>query len=439
MKLIKRMQLLFVLLLVCIGRGIVSEIDLSLTEANRLALEQNQSLQITKEQYKASLARVKQSEAKNSPQMGIELKPSTGIGGGNTSLRTQIGFNFSQPLPGSPDLIAATKINDLDLRLADRGLQETRRQLLWQVETAYYNLLKAEQLLLASNEGVRRAEAQLKTSQLQEEVGTGTRLDVMRMQVALARSKQGQLEAQNNVRKASSALTFLLGLPADTIFKTSKPESSSEIPPMKKAFALIANRREVFELEAAVQKAKLALEQAQRQKEMKLSLVSSFTQGKGDLSLGIDKQSINGNIAVAPLQKSSQPAGWEIGVQASWNLADGGAKDAAIEEAEAFLASQQGQLLNKMTELEQEIRSLYWDLEAVQAKLNTAEANLNTTKEAWDVAKLKFDSDAGSASELLDVEVSLAEAQAEYINAYFDFLIKQRQLLFNLCLEGEVL
>lgn len=162
MKLIKRMQLLFVLLLVCIGRGIVSEIDLSLTEANRLALEQNQSLQITKEQYKASLARVKQSEAKNSPQMGIELKPSTGIGGGNTSLRTQIGFNFSQPLPGSPDLIAATKINDLDLQLADRGLQETRRQLLWQVETAYYNLLKAEQLLLASNEGVRRCICQLK-------------------------------------------------------------------------------------------------------------------------------------------------------------------------------------------------------------------------------------------------------------------------------------
>ena len=429
----KIMQLFFLLCFLC--GAMASDLNLPLNGAKRLALEQNEALQTAKNQYLANLARIKQSEAKLEPQIGMDLKPSTNIGD-NVSLRTQISFSFSQPNPSSPELVANLKTNQLDLQIANRSLKEAQRQLLWQVETAYFNLLKAEQLLVASTEGVRRAESQLKTAELQEEVGTGTRLDVMRMQLALSRSKQGQLEAQNNVRKVSSQLALLLGLPAETRFVPSKPEAKVEIPPLEEAFALLANRSEVMDLQAAVQKAELAVEQAQRQSEMKLSLVSNYNKGWGDLSLGVDKYSFSGNLALQ--NRQSQSPGWDIGVQASWKLADGGGAAAAVEEAELLLASHRGQLKSKNSDLEQELCSFYWDLEAAEAKLKTSAINLNTTKEAWDVAKLKFDHDAGSASELLDVEVSLVEAQTEYINASFDYLSKQRQLLYNLCLEGEV-
>jgi outer membrane protein TolC len=436
MKIIKKIQLFLLLVLALGSKGIANEIELSLTEAKRIALEQNKSLQVAEQQYQAGLARVKQSEAKNSPQIGLVVKPTTSIGE-NASVRGQVGLNFSQPYPSSPDLAAAIKTHEFDLQIAERARKEAQRQLLWQVETAYFNLLKANQLLAATDESLRRAKAQLETSQLQEEVGTGTHLDVMRMQVALARSKQSQLEAQNNVRKASANLALLLGLPVDSAFITSTP-ASSEVPSQNEALTMVADRSELLDLEAAVEKAKLALEQVQRQKEMKLSLISSYNHGKGDLSLGIDKNSISGSIQVSPnsLPQSGQ---WQIGIEARWDLADGGAGDASIREAQAIVFGQQEQLQNKAIELEQEIRSLYWDLEVVESKLETADANLNIAKETWDIAKLKFDNGVGSASELLDVEVSVAEAQAEYINTYFDWLIKQRQLLFNLCSEGEVL
>lgn len=430
----KIMQLLFLLCLVCGVRA--NKLTLPLNEAKRLALEQNQSLKIAEDRYKASLAQVKQSDAKNAPQIGLELKPTTSIRDG-LSLRTQVGLSFSQPRTGSPQMAKLEKISRFDLEIADRALEEVQRQLLWEVETAYFNLLKAEQLLLARDEGVRRAQAQLQTAELQEELGVGTRLDVMRMQVSLSRSKQSQLEAQNNVRRACLNLAILVGLPLETTFITSSPELTVKIPALDQALGLITSHSEILDQYVAVEKAKLALEEVQRQKEMKFALVSNYNIEWGTLSLGMDKDSLSGNIAFQ--NSRSQTSNWEVGVQASWNLADGGGRDAAILEAEKLLASQRGQLQSKLTELEQKLRGLYLDLEVAEAKLQTSEANLKTAKEAWNVAKLKYDNDAGSVSELLDVEVTLVEAQTEYINTYFDHLLKQSELRFNLCLEEEVL
>jgi outer membrane protein TolC len=413
-------------------------VSISLSEAQKLAQEQNQGLKIAQDQYQTSQARVQQSQAKNSPQIGLSLKPSTGIGPGS-SLRAQFGLDFTKALPGSSALAVADKTNQLDRQIADRALAEARRELMLQVETAYFNLLKAEQILVARDENLKRSELQLKTSQLQEKAGTGTKLDVMQMQVALSESKQSHLEAQNSVRKTSAALAILLGLPSDAEIKVSKPELKIQIPSLDEALTLLNNRSEVLDQQAAIEKAQLAVGEAERQKEMELSFFGSLSQEKGDLTLNLSRQNVGANLSLDPLQETNVSSGWQVGVQASWDLVDGGVKDAAIAETQFQLSGEKGRLTQLMTQLEQEIRALYWDLEALQARVKTAEDNLSTSKEAWNAAKMKFEYGSGSASEVVDFEVALTEAETGLINANFDYLLQQRQLLFNLCLEEETL
>ncbi|HQD40963.1 MAG TPA: TolC family protein, partial [Bacillota bacterium] len=417
-------------MLIVVCTAAFAEEVITLQEAKKIALEQSRLVQLAEDQYQANRARVQLNQARNEPQLGISLRPSTTISG-DKPLQAQIGLSFSQPLPGSFALQTAKKTNELDLKMAERGLAESKRQLLLQVETAYFNLLKAEQILFASKEGVKRAQAQVETAKIQEEAGTGIRLDVMRMQVSLSRSRQSQLEAENNVRKANATLANLLGLSPETVLKTSIPDLQVTIPPLEEALSLLERRKEVLDQKAAIKKAELALDEALRNKEMNLSLFTSYSPNKSDLSVSVDRDKISANLTLSPLQ-DTRSSGWQIGAEARWDLADGGAKDAAVAEAQAQLASQKKQLFNLMTELEQEIRNSYWDLEAARVRLETAEANLKTSQEAWNVAKLKYDYGSGSASELLDFEVALTEAETEWINANFDYLLKQRQLLYKL-------
>ena len=136
-------------------------------------LEQSRLVQLAEDQYQANRARStakpgqERTAAGNQPQAKHNHKR-------DKPLQAQIGLSFSQPLPGSFALQTAKKTNELDLKMAERGLAESKRQLLLQVETAYFNLLKAEQILFASKEGVKRAQAQVETAKIQEEAGTGT-------------------------------------------------------------------------------------------------------------------------------------------------------------------------------------------------------------------------------------------------------------------------
>ena len=69
----------------------------------------------------------------------------------------------------------------------------------------------------------------------------------MRMQVSLSRSRQSQLEAENNVRKANATLANLLGLSPETVLKTSIPDLQVTIPPLEEALSLLERRKEVLD------------------------------------------------------------------------------------------------------------------------------------------------------------------------------------------------
>ena len=97
----------------------------------------------------------------------------------------------------------------------------------------------------------------METAKIQEEAGTGDRLDVMRMQVSLSRSRQSQLEAENNVRKANATLANLLGLSPETVLKTSIPDLQVTIPPLEEALSLLERRKEVLDQKAAIKKQNL--------------------------------------------------------------------------------------------------------------------------------------------------------------------------------------
>jgi outer membrane protein TolC len=133
------------------------------------------------------------------------------------------GFTVLQPIyNGGLELVGIEAARALQER-GSHALRDTEQEIASRVKKAYYNVLKAEEMVRLGRETERRTRSYLESIRRKAEAGMRTSADVLRWEAQLASDGGNVVEAENGSAMARAALNEVMGVDLDRTYALEPP------------------------------------------------------------------------------------------------------------------------------------------------------------------------------------------------------------------------
>jgi len=426
----------------------LAERPITLDDAVAVALTQNPTLaQATENLY---FAQGRLSEARSGFNPTVALAP--GESYIHRIAAEAYGIQATLPLDISHLVAAATdqaKFQEIAARL---DINRTRNNVVFQVENAFYAVLRTQALVNVANENLQNSMERLRDAGARYEARAVAYIDVVRAQTDVANDQKGVIQAKNAVSNAIALLANAMGIDVTTNLRVTDKGAVTQPPaaeppqpfdPMKPLPAApttpiqpsdvaeangmvlgpafqsvvneaLTNRPEPMEVDANIAAAKKGVQVARRSELPSLA----FSVGYFDL------RTQSGSFVNEP----------QAYVGFSIPLYDGGVARARVQQANATVSSlitQKRQVVDAVT---LDVQQAYLSL--VQARDQVAVANqaLNQAREGFSLAKVRYQTGVSSRAgispllELSDAQAALTLAEQNQVNAIYDYNAAQAQL-----------
>lgn len=406
----------------------------SLASVARLALDTNLSIAAQRLQAEQARARVKEVRGGLLPRVDAGVTYDRRRDG----LSVQSGFfaeesadgtvQFSQPL-FNEDRWAAFKIEKFNALNARQLLRETELDIIQAAVSAYLNVLLEQTSLQQERYNLTVTNENFRLAKTRVDIGASDKTDLYRWESELANAKQAVLRAKSRVEQQRQQLNRILNRPITETFATSQEtlESPSLLLSDQNLTTLIRDRYSLraltdFFVEQGLERspeikqiqAQIDAEQRQLRSDKRAYWVPDV-----DLTARYNNNIYERRNGGIPADQND----WNIGVELSIPLFEGGARSA--RQTQSRLAVRQGQttLRDTRNSIEQEIRS---QAEATHASYQS----IALSKQSEDAAQRNFDllSDTYNQGQLaitnlLDAQETLLDAREASMNATYSFLI----------------
>jgi outer membrane protein TolC len=406
---------------------------LTLQDSIRIALQNSRSLRTVLEDERKANARVREAKGAGLPQLDISANyrrldrvpkarfPSFDpVSGTFTFNEIEIQpidsgtgtVSLSQVVDISGVVRTATDAASLFSRIANLDVQRTRNDVVLQVKQAFYDVLRAQELVRVAEESLRNAEVRRKLAQAAVDAGVSPKLDVMRAEAAVAAAQQAVITARNALQLAKSAFNNVLGrrvdepvelLPVDE----QVPESADFNQYLQEA---LAKRPEMIQANLGISLAENQITAAKRDQ-----LPTVVVRGQWDF-----------NLKTSTFQPRESSFTTIAAVQ--FKIWDSGQTQGRVEQARADVDKAKITIENVREGIALEVRNAYLGLQEAREKVAVAEKGLQAATESLRVARLRYEAGVSNQLELSDAELAYTQAEQNLVNARYDLRVAWARL-----------
>jgi outer membrane protein TolC len=441
----------FFLILLAIPALAPAQDALSLSDAVRLALRENQALAAADAGSRASADRIEQARGGVLPKVNYEqsftrsdnpvfvfssLLTQHQFGTANFDIgplnRPDFLNNFQsqltvdQPLYDAGQSRHAVRMADLAHRMSAEEQRSVHMQVISNAAQAYYAALLASATLQASDQAVRSAEADLERAQAVHSAGMATDVDVLSVRVHLASVNEQRIDRRAALDVARAALNDALGLPLDTPHRLTTVLSPLDLPDLPLGdleTQASQSRPELRQTRAAVDLAQIQSEAARAALRPQVSVHAAL---ESDAQRLVTRGGIN----------------WLASINLKWNLFNGFADRSAIAEAAHQLARARAEEQQKDSAVRLQVRKAYAALRAAQQRIEVAKASVAEAEESLRITQNRYQAGFSGVTDLLRTETAVLESRTHYLAAVHDQRIAATLLEFaagRLSADSEVL
>ena len=286
------------------------------------------------------------------------------------------------------------------------------QELVFNVSSVYLKIVQLGRLVAAYDARIASLETQAKNVQLLKDVGRAPRLDILKISTLLTRARYERLQVDNRRADAVTLLYTLMGI-----------EIPSAIPELF-AYRVAAESTPgvaALEVEARMHRPEVRIAEQQ--------IASAHA----------EEQSVHGERlpAVSVVGQYYDRAGgdtgffndWNVGVQFTVPILDGGVRRAREEQAGIARVQAEEGARRARLDVGKQVRDAANAQEEATARLQVTEQSIAESTEALAIERLKYEQGVGLITDLLDAESALLTAQADRLQARFDAVIAQLNLL----------
>jgi outer membrane protein len=293
-----------------------------------------------------------------------------------------------------------------EVEASGQELATARADLRLEVTRAFWAIVTAREAVRVLEQAMTWMDARLADVRARFDAGFVPPNDVLLVEAQRAREQVSLIEARNLAAVSEADLARLVGAPDGTAIEVdanlAPPPPQMALPSMLFDEARAARpERAALQLRTRVADEREAAAQAGR-----LPAVSFLT--------GADYARPNPRIFP---REDAWHSSWDVGVSLSWNAWDAGRTRAEVAEAASLGEAVRERLAEFDTTLALEIRQRTLELESARAQIAAAEEGVRASTEARRVVQERFAAGVATATDLLDAQVALLEAELDRTRA----------------------
>lgn len=410
---------------------------LSLSEAEKVALQRQPALAQARGQSEVAEGRVEEARANYLPQATISAtyqrttgnfapRPSALPSGAGTSAPAAWSgttYNYFNAGLAASQLIYDFGQTDGRWRSAaanrDAALlseRAARAQTLLNVRRAYFDARSREELVAVAEEAVRNQERHVNQTEGFVRAGIRPDIDLARVRTDLANARVQLVDARNNDAVAVATLNQTMGVPAGARYDLTDREMA-DVPGEEGGASGLAEGATRGRPEVAA-----LVEQVRAQ-----DLAVAATRGAFGPALSATAGATESGTHIDALVPN-----WFVGLSLAWPILQGGLTRGMVREARGALASlaAQAEVLRLQIRVEAEQAALA--VAAAKANIVAAREALTNARELLRLAERRYETGLGSAIELGDAQLASNTAAAQEVGARYSLATARAQLLFAL-------
>ncbi|MDZ7303630.1 MAG: TolC family protein [candidate division KSB1 bacterium] len=335
--------------------------------------------------------------------INFEQKTST------TNYTPQLRLQFRQPLFTYNKLKTGFQRARLNLENTMQAYTRNQLDIIYNVTTNYYNLLRAQRQAEIDREQVKQSENAYRIAGLKQQAGLLPEVEVLRLEVELANARNSAAASEANLKQNEDAFKILIGLPIEEAVQVAAElDYRPIVVSVERALSEALKRRtELRSDEINVQLRELDVREIDAQSEI-----------KGDLFLryGIFNTEKKFNEAFQNFD-NDRSVKFALNVP----LWDWGKNGAEVQAAQASLESDRLMQKNRYDLIKQEIRAAVRNLQSAQQRLEITQRSEELAEKSYKISLLKFESGDLSSQDLALEQNRLTQARTNSLNAIIDY------------------
>jgi outer membrane protein TolC len=307
-------------------------------------------------------------------------------------------------------------------RTAKESEAEARNGVVYAVKQQYFTLVKAERLAQVSRESERLARDEESRAEALFEVGTVARGDVLKARARRATTQLDRIRAVNQVEIQRSKLKQVIGLkPGAPLYIETVLDENVVLPDSAVAVSTaLSSRPELSRAVAAERAARAGLFGARAKR---------LPEVTGSLSVDRSKNTTRvEELGNGEFDDTYYATEWFGQVRLSLPIFNGFATEGGAKSARGALLEAEAQRRQGEVNVAVEVQQAWLSVREAVERIDVAKEGLASAEEDHSFSKSRYELGAGTFLDLLNAQVSLAQAKQSYVEALADAHVAEAAL-----------
>jgi len=295
------------------------------------------------------------------------------------------------------------------------AVEMRREEIGFRVFAAYLEVQRSRALHSAAERAVLDAGEHLRLARVRGKAGTGLKSDELRAAAFLAEAEQQEITARNDLSLAGMRLALATGAKAGESLDICEAVSGLSLDAEKTDFIAVAlaNRKDLREMEKAVEKAGVGVKMAKSAFFPTLYAGATYQMNDRDVAFGRSNDA------------------WMAGVNLRWELFDGLRRFDEHARSRALESSGQEYLEQQAKEVDLQVRESLLRREEAAKRLFVARAACLDAEEGVRLISKRFANSLATLVEVLDAQTSLNRARASVVENETGYALATARLWFS--------
>lgn len=319
----------------------------------------------------------------------------------DTHLATEIALNI--PLYKGGQLVRAVKVAEIKEAMAKDALAQSQQDLVFNLASLYYKIGQLEKARESTRASVDRLEAHRKDVEIYLKAGTVPKVDLLKTEVELARRQQELLAVKNSIESASDLMKTLMGMEdiRTEIKMKAQEETKVALPEFEQALESGLQHRPEY---LSLQKKETLYEQMKLIQEGRKKPFIYLSSGY-DLKSGDDFDARED---------------WTIALKLNMPIYDAGNIKASTAIQQKEIERTHNQMQSLKLDIQREIQDAFLAIKNADDQIAVSQKAIESGEEDLRIQRLKYNTGAGTSTDVIDAQSALLIAQSNYYQAIFD-------------------